>query len=209
MLLLGDAGALGEDSVRILSVDHGHMWHEHGELFLEHGPTNNVYQPLLNTPLCIQAPFLSVKAHRQRVMLTDIFPTLNQRISAFAPVDEACFNPYYAMPLDQRLESGEPLAFATEAGSCVVYLDEFKAVWNHRVGRPSLCHALVGDPNEERNLFARVDSGAIRRMRETIADYFARESGCLRAVLPLAGEQEFVGISEETKSALAALGYLE
>lgn len=186
-----EAAGLGNNTVIILTSDHGEAFYEHGTL--THG--KDLFEEVLRIPLIVHIPGRAGERRAARVQQVDLFPTLETLLlggSGASPVDgrDLLRNPAAA----RRVFSY--LSYSPERRSASVIEGRWKLILPvERSGMPELFD-LSGDPGETRSLARSKD---IR-------------SGYLRSLLRLEmtglRRSDPVSIDQETREELEALGYL-
>lgn len=197
-----DARGLADNTIVIVTADHGEGLGEHGEE--THGFF--VYESAMRVPLIIRAPGQGLTPRRvsQPVRSVDIMPTILELIGAPAPQAVA------GVSL-RRLMSGEVNELPIEGYGEAMYplhhygWSELTTMRSERyklidAPRPEL-YDLERDPHEQTNLFAERRSVADAMLRQ-LRDH-KRE---MEAAAPAAPDNE--DVDPETRARLAALGYV-
>ena len=159
-----EAAGFGDDTLWILTSDHGEMLGEHGLWFKMH-----FFEHSLRVPLVLTGPGIAPRRVQRNVSLVDLLPTLLDYASDGAP-------PALAAPVDGRSllpalggdgDDGENtviaeyLAEGTAAPMLMLKMDGYK--YTCCPGDAVQLFNLVADPDERENLagnpeFARVES---------------------------------------------------
>jgi choline-sulfatase len=191
-----------DDTLIVLTADHGDAFLEHGAL--AHSTTP--YEELVRVPLVLKLP---ANRHAGReitvpVRLVDVLPTLLDLLGRRAPrgVDGCSLRP---------LLEGEEAAWPVECATAVIEIAEdpglYPAValrterWKyiHRDGGPDELYDLAADPGERTNLLAAEDPPGV-------AEELRQRALAVAASRPAAGER--VELDAATIEELKALGYL-
>ena len=204
--LLDEAGVL-EDTVIVLTSDHGETFGEHGK----NGHARNVLTPVLWVPLVLRLPF-PVDAIRVpgQVRNVDIAPTLLELAGAEVP---ASFEGRSLLPLLTGDGGGADRANFAALGQPLYPDAKVQEALND--GAWTFARNIAPDPDRSEFLFDRaIDPGenvnlvgrepaAEARMRQLLDDHRERSA-------PAAGElRENVDIDPEIEQRLRAMGYLQ
>lgn len=190
---LDDRGIL-DDSLTILTSDHGEEFHEHG--WFEHG--HSVYDELLRVPLLVWGPEVQPGRVDEPVSLVDLAPTILQAAGATVPPGPGTsLVPVLQQrtPLPPRLLFAERTLYGAEQKAMIQW--PLKAIWRAD-GEDALYH-LEADPGETADISAakqEVVSLLVDRLREAV-----------RAAGRRADVQQ-VELDPATLERLKALGYL-
>lgn len=194
-----------ERSWIIVTADHGELLGDNG-LF---GHGTSLSEAEIRVPLMVkkpgEAPSGSAGVRDTPVLLTDILPTILQRLGVPAPpeiqgasfdaVDHPIVAEVYPLPIAQK----DKPHWRQRGDWRVLIEGDYKFAWNS-LGRHLLVD-LANDPGEEVNLVSTHPELA-ERMATKLNAYFEN--------LPTAGRSRPLGeIDEETRRALEGLGYVE
>jgi tetratricopeptide (TPR) repeat protein len=197
-----DARGLSDNTIVIVTADHGEGLGEHGEE--THGFF--VYESAMRVPLIVRAPGRGLTPRRvsQPVRSVDIMPTVLDLIGAAPtqPVEGVSLVPLMTgevreMPLEAYGEAMYPLHHYGWSELTTLRSERFKLI---DAPRPEL-YDLERDPHELTNLFEErrsVGDAMLRQLRDR-----KRE---MAAEAPAAGPP--ADVDPETRSRLAALGYV-
>lgn len=197
-----DARGLADNTIVIVTADHGEGLGEHGEE--THGFF--VYESAMRVPLIIRAPGRGLTPRRvaQPVRSVDIMPTVLDLIGAPAPQSVAGVSLVPLMSgearelaLDGYGEAMYPLHHYGWSELTTLRSDRYKLI---DAPRPEL-YDLERDPHEQSNLFEErrsVADAMLRQLRDR-----KRE---MEAAAPEAPANE--DVDPETRARLAALGYV-
>ena len=204
-LFLQDLEQLGltEETLIVVTSDHGEAFREHGEYEL-HGDT--LYDELLHVPLLLVGP--GIPAGRrvvQQVPLLDLYATLADYfgLDELEPVDSRSLR-----PLVEGTETAERAAFLcclSHAGQKLgLRADGYKYVMTFLPGGPGYTEELFDlrtDPGEEHDV-AFVFGERVQAMRRRVLDMRRRNRKMRREAPP-------AEITREYETQLRALGYVE
>jgi arylsulfatase A-like enzyme len=191
---LEDAG-LTEETLLVITSDHGEQFLEHGRLV--HGG-DAFYNELIHIPFVISNPVL----YPERVTATtpatsiDFAPTILELMGLDIP------DVYQGESLAERRDE-DRVVFATDGRTWKVLNREWSYIVSEQLGREELYH-LVNDPGETENLVDRepeiVELGR-RHVQQAMAEW-ARHPY-------LALKLEEIEMPEEQMENLRSLGYIE
>jgi len=155
-----------ENTLFVVTSDHGQAFGEHGELFHERSP----YQPLLHVPLWVRWPRGDGggRTVRDAVSLVDVAPTMLAAAGADLPpgLPGVALDPYTTPPrstpvlgmadgfpciLHYRHTLSAAVVERLQHSYAVAYVGGVKAVVGLRGGETQ-CFDLDSDPNEQHNL---------------------------------------------------------
>ena len=182
-----------EDTLVLLTSDHGEEFFEHGGF--EHG--HSMYEEVIRVPLIIWGPGVAAGRDPRPVSLVDLMPTV--LAATGVPVPDG-------LPGRSLLASGEEDDRRTVVAERVLYGPETKAIidWPHKAvldlasGEARLFD-LERDPGEREDL--------ARREPERLRDMLARLSERLEASRAI-GAGVDAPIDDELRRRLRALGYI-
>ncbi len=195
-----DHTGLADDTIVIVTADHGEGLGEHGEE--THGFF--IYETSMRVPLIVRAPGVAPRRVSQPVRTVDIMPTVLDLVGA-APADRiegVSLRPLLAgdvreMPLDGYGEAMYPLHHYGWSELTAIRSDRYKLI---DAPRPEL-YDLERDPHETTNLFDErrsVADAMLRQLRDQ-----EREMAADAPEAPAAED-----VDPETRARLAALGYV-
>jgi arylsulfatase A-like enzyme len=190
------ANNLYENSLIIVTADHGELLGEHGKF----GHGRYLWQEEILVPLFIKYPAgeISTRQSNLRIQLTDILPLICKRLGLNIPENiQGDVPPQIEHPI---LAETYPLKVLSEDGYWRAFLDrDYKFLWNsennHRLFN------LRNDSTEQFNLIEKKPQVAAR-MLSNMEQYL---EGLPKPSHDFA-EQE---IDEDTKKALESLGYIK
>lgn len=182
---------LDEDTVLIVTADHGEALFEHGYI----GHNTQLYEESVRVPLLLKIPGESPRRVVEVVELIDLAPTILEL--AGIPVPETMQGESLFDPDPERL------AFTRTVWKRPRYSTRnhrFKLIWDSRTGRSEL-YDLEADPGEIRNLYD--PHGFVSGYLEQ------RLLGWLRRQEALRGRAGSAVVSDEELRRLEALGYAD
>ncbi|MGI9590745.1 MAG: sulfatase family protein, partial [Myxococcota bacterium] len=207
-----------EDSLVVLTSDHGEMMDEHAAEFWNHG--NSVYDAVSRVPLLLRLPGGAGggRAEEWRLSNVDLMPTLLELLGL--PVPQAIDGESFAGALLGREAwiGGQPIyAEATkphdalhQAGRAWPNAEKCRAIWDdpwklqHCPVRGRLeLHDLAEDPGEQRNLLGPAGSASQREAGRRLGRQLATWS---QSADPL---ETIAERSPEVIEQLRALGYVD
>lgn len=189
---------LWEETILVVTSDHGEGFWEHGKLLHGYGP----YDELLRVPLIVRLPAALRGADGRQeeaaVSLVDLMPTLLDLVGL--PIPETCRGRSLA-PLIRGTGSLPPAPiFAETESTRAVRADGHKLILHHDERLEH--YDLAADPGERDDLGARCDSSCRKAVRQVQA--FAA------ALVPFqATDRPQAEVSPEELEALRALGYID
>ncbi len=205
---------LYEDSLILVTADHGEAFLEHG--FWEHGQT--LYKEMVHVPLIVKWPGKpDARRVASLVSQTDILPTILEAAGMQPPATSYAGRSLRGReggPREAILElTWDPLperhakmlvAWRTEKTKYIASFEAptVDALYSAEIGGEEL-YDLLMDPGETKNLAA-TETSAVVQNREKVLAYLARARE-LRAAR--AGQE--VELDEETRKRLEILGYVE
>jgi arylsulfatase A-like enzyme len=191
---LREAGLL-EDSILVLTADHGEDFLEHGHI--KHCRT--VFDTSIKTPLIVRAPGVEPRVVTAPVQNLDIVPTLLDYAgidAAGLPLEGRSLRPL----IEGREDGGPRHQIASQATFRSASDGRFKLIHNLRDGRFWL-YEVAADPKETRDVLTR-ERRRFHHLRETMTAWLARTEGEGAA-------DESLRKAEEAEARLKALGYLQ
>ncbi len=215
-LLAGlQARSLLENSVIIITADHGEALGEHG---LHFAHDFNVYEELLRVPLIVLAPGLEPMRRADAVSLVDVLPTLCRLAHLDCP---AALDGVALLPVSEQPDSPRAV-FAASAPRRARY---GRSPWTPvsglegrlttaRIGRLKLIRTplplggarwelydLIADPAERENLYGRT-------RHEPLLEALVRWEERMRADSPVAA-RDSSPLDRRTRNELRELGYID
>ena len=186
---------LYNDTLIIVTSDHGELFGEHGKF----GHGHYLYQEELHVPLFIKYPAGEVSPKRTdlRAQLTDILPMIYERVGITIPGNIQGTSP--SQIKHPIIAETYPLPLISKDGSWQsIFEGDFKFIWNSK--NQHMLFNLKDDPEENVNIIVQ-DSKRTERMWAQMEQYLAKlpKPGL---ALP-AGEPD-----DQTKEALKSLGYV-
>lgn len=190
------ADGLYDNTMIIVTSDHGELLGEHGEV----GHGEFLYQPELHIPLFVKYPAVEVTPARTDapVQLNDVFVMILNRLGIEIPRNiQAGLPPQIGHPLVAETYPLAPLA--PKGHWRAIFEDNYKFIWNSKNNH--LLFDLEKDPGEETNLVAKQPQRAAK-MLSGLNQYLAK--------LPAPGAAGPAReLDEQTKEALRSLGYVK
>ena len=186
---------LYNDTLIIVTSDHGELFGEHGKF----GHGHYLYQEELHVPLFIKYPAGEVSPKRTdlRAQLTDILPMIYERVGITIPGNIQGTSP--SQIKHPIIAETYPLPLISKDGSWQsIFEGDFKFIWNSK--NQHMLFNLKDDPEENVNIIGQ-DSKRTERMMTQLKQYLAK--------LPKPGPAVPAGEpDDQTKEALKSLGYV-
>jgi arylsulfatase A-like enzyme len=190
------ADNLYDETMIIVTADHGELFGEHGHF----GHGKHLYQEEIHVPLFIKYPGGEVLPSRTdvQVQLNDIMAIILERLGIPIPQGiQAGVPPQIGHPLLSEVSSLP--AFSPYGAWRAIFGGDFKFTWNSKGN--NLLFNLKDDPRENKNL-VNDKPGLAKRMMSDLNQYLEK--------LPEPGPaSEAQDLDEDTKKALRSLGYIE
>lgn len=193
--------ALYEDSLMIVTSDHGEEFWEHGK----QGHSHSVYNELLRVPLVIKFPAGEAGLYESNVSITQILPTI-------LDVCEIRSNPQFSLwslvPYKDNPPPDEPVISANLAQfhhSIAVSFGTMKYIQDLITNREEL-YDLTADSQEQTSI-ASLYPEQLQKARDILKE-FKNESTRLRQHYKVIQKQKS-NLDEETEEKLRALGYIQ
>jgi len=186
---------LYNDTLIIVTSDHGELFGEHGKF----GHGHYLYQEELHVPLFIKYPAGEVSPKRTdlRAQLTDILPMIYERVGITIPGNIQGTSP--SQIKHPIIAETYPLPLISKDGSWQsIFEGDFKFIWNSK--NQHMLFNLKDDPEENVNIIVQ-DSKRTERMWAQMEQYLAKLPKPGLAVP--AGEPD-----DQTREALKSLGYV-
>lgn len=195
-----EANGVLDETVVVVTSDHGEQFLEHGRLV--HGG-NGLYDEVLRVPLVIAGPGVEPGAVEEPVGSVDVFPTLFDLLGIEAP-EEFMGRSALAEPRAES-EGGPHAVVATSGSAWKLVTGRWSYILSEKYDREEL-YDLAEDPGERHDLAA--ERPAVRdELRRLLAREIRR--GQRHPYLTEVGEVERVPLSEDVEETLRSLGYLE
>ena len=186
---------LYNDTLIIVTSDHGELFGEHGKF----GHGHYLYQEELHVPLFIKYPAGEVSPKRTdlRAQLTDILPMIYERVGITIPGNIQGTSP--SQIKHPIIAETYPLPLISKDGSWQsIFEGDFKFIWNSK--NQHMLFNLKDDPEENVNIIGQ-DTKRTERMMTQLKQYLAK--------LPKPGPAVPAGEpDDQTKEALKSLGYV-
>jgi len=191
------AGVLN-DTVVVVTADHGEQFLEHG--LLVHGG-NGLYQEVLHVPLLIAGPGVEAGVVDGLTAGIDLFPTLFSLVGVEAPEE------FLGVPRAGAVagpEGDSHVVVATSGSAWKLITDEWSYILSEKYHREEL-YDLAADPGEHADLAPERPEVA-REMRRILAREIRR--GLRHPYLREIGDVERVAPSDDVEKTLRSLGYV-
>jgi arylsulfatase A-like enzyme len=192
---------LYDDTMVIITSDHGEEFLEHGRL----GHLYAYYEESLRVPLIIRLPREGRGAVvDEPVGLIDVLPTILDVMEIdYAPVVQgaslrATWTAGKAVSPDYFAEA------SYEADTAAIRSSRYKYIWNR--GRPDQLYQLATDPGEQQNVCDQ-EPVACRKMRGRLRVHFQRNRELAATLAPL--RSQVVELDDRTREQLEVLGYAQ
>ena len=191
---------LADDSIVVLTADHGEEWLDHGGL--QHGHT--LYRELVRVPLLVRAPGLAPRRAEERVSLIDLAPTLLDLLG----VDPLAESPGRSLLPALHGRSLADVPVLAELGvnarrpQVALGLGRHKLIVHEAEDRAEL-YDLAEDPLESRD---------VAEERPDVVESMLDELSALRGGLdaaPVESGVESISLGRAERVRLEALGYTE
>ncbi len=186
------AAGLGDDTIVILTSDHGESFYEHGTL--THG--KDLYSEVLRIPLIVRIPGRAGERRAIPAQHLDLFPTLETLLTGSASSSNLD-----GRDLLQSPSANGPvfsyLAYSPQRRSASVVEGDWKLILPLDRGGGAELFDLSADPHESRSLAAEeeIRTGYLRSL--------------LRMEMATLRRSDSVEIGDEVREQLEALGYLQ
>ena len=192
MRCLEDQG-LGDDTVLIVTADHGEALFEHDYI----GHNTQLYEESIRVPLMLKLPGQSPRRVDDIVELIDLAPTILELAGVHVPA---------SMQGRSLLEPGrDRVAFSRTVWKRARYSarnDRYKLIWDSRTGVSEL-YDLETDPVEARNIYA--ERAFVSGYLEQRLFTWLRDQEALRTGV----SSDNAEITEEERRRLQSLGYTD
>jgi len=194
--------ALYDNTIIVLTADHGEGFYEHGQKGHEH----TLYEELLHVPLIVRAPGLTPgRRIATRVQNMDVMPTLLEAVGAPVPSTvqgRSLWAGLRGAPLEDRPVFAETTRARRSRGdrrceAWCVYDGPFKLIVYANDQHPPELFDLRADPAEKHNLYG---SGPTAALRAKLEEWLERT--------PVGNVTRHEGLDPATRQQLKALGYL-
>jgi arylsulfatase A-like enzyme len=188
------AAGLLDDSLVVLTADHG-------EEFLEHGDVKhcrNLFDTSAHVPMLVRVPGVGGRTVSRPVQNLDLVPTILDYLGASAPGDR-----FDGQSLREEIDGDagpEELQHSLMGGLRSVSDGRFKLIQDLGGNSPALFD-LRADPGETRNVLP-AERRAYARLRDALAAWLARTEGAGTA-------DESARRAREAEQKLRSLGYIE
>jgi arylsulfatase A-like enzyme len=195
--LVGEVlSALDEETIVVVTADHGEALFEHGFL----GHNTQLYEESIRIPLLIRGPGVAPRRVFDLVELIDLTPTMAE----LAGVETEHFQGRSLIPALAGRPLEKKLAFSRTLWAKPRYSvrsERYKLIWDTRTGGTEL-YDLTSDPGERTHLESRVREGYLK---EEILLWY-REQERLKAQEPAPDDAI---LSEEDRRRLESLNYVD
>jgi arylsulfatase A-like enzyme len=185
------ASGLLDDSLVILTADHG-------EEFLEHGDVKhcrNVFDTTVHVPILVRIPGVGGKTVSRPVQNLDLVPTILDYLGVKARGDR--FDGRSLRAEIERKERPEELQYSLMGELRGISDGRFKLIESLAGAAPPALFDLQADPGETKNVLA-AERRAYARLRDDLAAWLARTEG-----------KGAVDAAREAQKRLKSLGYIE
>jgi arylsulfatase A-like enzyme len=193
-------GALDEETIVVVTADHGEALFEHGFL----GHNTQLYEESTRIPLVIRAPDFAPRRVPDVVELIDLTPTLAELAGVARSAEVSRFQGRSLVPALDGRSLPKKLAFSRTLWAKPRYSvrsDRFKLIWDTRTGGTEL-YDLERDPGEREPIANRVRGGYLKE--ELLLWY--REQERLKAEEPAPDDAV---LSDEERRRLESLNYVD
>ena len=194
---LKKAGLL-EDTILVLTADHGEEFLEHGHI--KHCRT--LFDNSIKIPYVLRIPGVPARAVAAPVQNLDLVPTLLDYLGVDATglgLEGRSLRPLIEEKIEEK-ETGDLRQFASQGSLRSASDDRYKLIHDLAAGTWAL-YDLEADPGEKTDALAR-ERRSFHRLRESLTAWLARTEG-------VGSESESVRKASEAEKKLRALGYLE
>lgn len=192
-----DQRGLIENTLLIVTSDHGDEFLDHGDLFHK---TMFLYDELIHVPLIVVLPGKEAGGRRigPLVRHIDLMPTLVDLL-ALAPSEQALGRSLRAHLAGQPPLETEP-AYAQSHEFVAIRTDTHKLMYDLDGGR-GFCFDLIDDPGETVNRYGDESAGACERLMQDLMEF-------IRRITVPREDEEMLEIDEHTRKQLESLGYM-
>ncbi|TKX61664.1 sulfatase [Halorubrum sp. ASP1] len=193
--LIEAANAQGEETIVVVTSDHGEEFLEHGQF--SHNPT--MYDEVLHVPVVVAGPDVPADGHQdEQVELLDIAPTVTELAGVSTP------DTYRGRSLLDAAGSGEDVDVISETWSdddhkLSIRTTDWKFIWDRATDEQEL-YDLRADPEETENL-VEAEPERAEEFRDRIVKHI-EELRVTNETLP------DVAMDSKTEERLKDLGYL-
>lgn len=193
------AAGLWEDTVLILTADHGEEFYEHGRW-----SHYQLYDESLRVPLVVRIPGIKPRSIDWQVSLLDVAPTVLELAGVSKPEAMLGISLLQQARESQVDRSREVYAEAIWPDNLrlAIRTEEFKFLYESKLPDRSMLIDLKADPGERENIYA-VETAVVRRFEELRKNHEAR------AYATASEPAEVMELDALMSDRLRALGYIE
>ncbi|HSF39824.1 MAG TPA: sulfatase [Thermoanaerobaculia bacterium] len=187
-----------EDTILVLTADHGEEFLEHGHI--KHCRT--LFDNSIKIPYLLHIPGVPARSVAAPVQNLDLVPTILDYLGVDAAglgLEGRSLRPVIEEKLEEK-EAGDLRQFAAQGSLRSASDDRYKLIHDLAAGTWAL-YDLKADPGEKTDALAR-ERRSFHRLRGSLTAWLARTEG-------VGSESESVRKASEAEKKLRALGYLE
>ena len=197
--LLGELDRLGlaENTLVILSADHGDEFLEHGDIFHK---SPFLYDELVHVPLVIRSPEIKNARRVDRIVRhIDLMPTA---MEVFDLPTGKSLQGQSLMPLLTGLEEWSPVAAFSQSYQFIAMRTPGHKLMYDLANSRGYCFDLLADPNETQNLYGDSVQVTCDSMEVVLMEFFRKVSVSSQGTV---GEE----LDPRTQRVLKSLGYID